>query len=83
MQQIKYWLCVCIFLAGLPQILIAEENNNVDEQDRRGITGTYHEGQIPDEMLEMSLARIRQLFAHEVGHTLGMHTMRKQDRLSR
>ncbi|MFC1776298.1 hypothetical protein ACFL3I_03020 [Pseudomonadota bacterium] len=65
MQQIKYWLCICIFLAGLPQILIAEENNNVDEQDRRGITGTYHEGQVPDEMLEMSLARIRQLFAHK------------------
>ena len=26
---------------------------------------------VPDTMLEMSLARIRQLSAHEVGHTLG------------
>jgi len=48
-----------------------------------GLLAPYHEGQVPDEMLEMSLARTRQLYAHEVGHTLGMHTMRKQDRLSR
>ena len=37
-----------------------------------GLLGPYTDGQLPDTMLEMSLARIRQLSAHEVGHTLGM-----------
>jgi hypothetical protein len=37
-----------------------------------GLLAPYKEGQVPDAMLEMSLARIRQLSAHEVGHTLGM-----------
>jgi hypothetical protein len=37
-----------------------------------GLLAPYAEGQIPDTMLEMSLARIRQLAAHEVGHTLGI-----------
>jgi len=37
-----------------------------------GLLAPYTDGQIPDTMLEMSLARIRQLSAHEVGHTLGM-----------
>ena len=36
-----------------------------------GLTGPYDDGDIPDAMLDMSLARIRQLSAHEVGHTLG------------
>ncbi len=37
-----------------------------------GLLAPYQQGQVPDAMLEMSLARIRQLSAHEVGHTLGM-----------
>jgi len=37
-----------------------------------GLLAPYKEDQVPDAMLEMSLARIRQLSAHEVGHTLGM-----------
>ncbi len=37
-----------------------------------GLLAPYVDGQVPDTMLEMSLARIRQLAAHEVGHTLGM-----------
>ena len=37
-----------------------------------GLLAPYNQGQVPDTMLEMSLARIRQLSAHEVGHTLGM-----------
>ncbi|MBT8072004.1 MAG: zinc-dependent metalloprotease [Gammaproteobacteria bacterium] len=37
-----------------------------------GLLAPYTDGQLPDTMLEMSLARIRQLSAHEVGHTLGM-----------
>ena len=31
----------------------------------------YADGSVPDTLLEMSLARIRQLAAHEVGHALG------------
>jgi hypothetical protein len=37
-----------------------------------GLLAPYRENGVPDDMLEMSLARIRQLSAHEVGHTLGM-----------
>ncbi len=38
-----------------------------------GLTSPYVEGdESPEEVREMSLARIRQLGAHEVGHTLGL-----------
>jgi hypothetical protein len=36
-----------------------------------GLLAPYEDESVPAEMLEMSLARIRQLSAHEVGHTLG------------
>ncbi len=36
-----------------------------------GLLAPYGQESVPSEMLEMSLARIRQLAAHEVGHTLG------------
>lgn len=36
-----------------------------------GLLAPYEDESVPPEMLEMSLARIRQLSAHEVGHTLG------------
>jgi len=36
-----------------------------------GLLAPYADETVPTEMLEMSLARIRQLSAHEVGHTLG------------
>jgi len=36
-----------------------------------GLIAPYEDRVVPPEMLEMSLARIRQLSAHEVGHTLG------------
>ncbi|MEJ2255511.1 MAG: DUF5117 domain-containing protein [Woeseiaceae bacterium] len=36
-----------------------------------GLLAPYDDANVPPEMLEMSLARIRQLSAHEVGHTLG------------
>ena len=36
-----------------------------------GLLAPYEDEMVPPEMLEMSLARIRQLSAHEVGHTLG------------
>jgi hypothetical protein len=37
-----------------------------------GLLAPYEDESVPDDMLEMSLARIRQLSAHEVGHTLGL-----------
>lgn len=37
-----------------------------------GLLAPYTDEEIPADMLEMSLARIRQLAAHEVGHTLGI-----------
>ncbi len=37
-----------------------------------GLLAPYAGDDVPDTMLEMSLARIRQLSAHEVGHTLGI-----------
>ena len=37
-----------------------------------GLLAPYVQDKVPDAMLEMSLARIRQLAAHEVGHTLGL-----------
>ena len=38
-----------------------------------GLLAPFGDGQLaPDAMLEMSLARLRQLAAHEVGHTLGL-----------
>jgi hypothetical protein len=46
-------------------------------QDRmifEGLAGTEHTGSgQPDDPVELSLARIRQLAAHEVGHTLGFN----------
>ncbi len=36
-----------------------------------GLLAPYDTDAIPDTMLEVSLARIRQLSAHEVGHTIG------------
>jgi hypothetical protein len=36
-----------------------------------GLLAPYVDDEVPDTMLQMALARIRQLSAHEVGHTLG------------
>lgn len=50
-----------------------------------GLLAPYEDEAVPPEMLEMALARIRQLSAHEVGHTLGFaHNMAAstQDRAS-
>lgn len=39
----------------------------------QGLLAPFEEGKaVPKDMLEMALARIRQLSAHEVGHTLGL-----------
>jgi hypothetical protein len=37
-----------------------------------GLLAPYTDEKVPPDMMEMSLARIRQLSAHEVGHTLGL-----------
>ena len=37
-----------------------------------GLLAPYDDETVPDAMLEMALARLRQLSAHEVGHTLGI-----------
>lgn len=37
-----------------------------------GLLSPYSTDDVPDDMKEMALARIRQLAAHEVGHTLGL-----------
>ncbi len=37
-----------------------------------GLLSPYRSDKVPDTMKEMALARIRQLAAHEVGHTLGL-----------
>ena len=37
-----------------------------------GFLSPYQDEAVPDQLLEFSLARIRQLAAHEVGHTLGL-----------
>ena len=37
-----------------------------------GLLSPYDGDAVPDTMLDMSLARIRQLSAHEVGHTIGI-----------
>ncbi|MEL7146180.1 MAG: zinc-dependent metalloprotease, partial [Bacteroidota bacterium] len=37
-----------------------------------GLLGPYQENEETGEMLDMSLARLRQLSAHEVGHTIGL-----------
>ncbi|MCH8073722.1 MAG: zinc-dependent metalloprotease [Proteobacteria bacterium] len=42
----------------------------------QGLLAPYDDEEKPDVMLQMALARIRQLAAHEVGHTLGIqHNM--------
>ncbi len=39
----------------------------------QGLVGEFEEGKTPsEEMMKMSLARLRQLAAHEIGHTLGL-----------
>jgi hypothetical protein len=50
-----------------------------------GLLSPFENENVPDDMKEMALARIRQLAAHEVGHTLGLahnYTASMDDRAS-
>ena len=38
----------------------------------QGLLQPFDGGEVSDEMMKMALARLRQLSAHEVGHTLGL-----------
>ena len=54
-------------------VLLGSLRVRQDYMIAEGLLAPYEAGTEPDpEMLEMALARIRQLSAHEVGHTLGI-----------
>jgi hypothetical protein len=54
-------------------VLLGSLRVRQDYMIAEGLLAPYEEGVEPDpDMLEMALARIRQLSAHEVGHTLGI-----------
>lgn len=56
-------------------VLLGSLRVRQDYMIAEGLLSPYKEGQTYDEnnpMLEMALARIRQLSAHEVGHTIGL-----------
>lgn len=54
-------------------VLLGSLRVRQDYMIAEGLLAPYEEGVDPDpEMLEMALARIRQLSAHEIGHTLGI-----------
>ncbi len=54
-------------------VLLGSLRVRQDYMIAEGLLAPYEEGRDPDpEMLEMALDRIRQLSAHEIGHTLGI-----------
>ena len=53
------------------QVTLGSLRVRQDYMIAEGLLAPYDDESVPPEMLEMSLARIRQLSAHEVGHTLG------------
>ncbi len=55
-------------------VLLGSLRVRQDYMIAEGLLAPYVEGDVPenDPMLQMALARIRQLSAHEVGHTLGI-----------
>lgn len=54
-------------------VLLGSLRVRQDYMIAEGLLAPYEEGVDPDpDMLEMALARIRQLSAHEIGHTLGI-----------
>jgi hypothetical protein len=52
-------------------VTLGSQRVRQDYMIAEGLLAPYETDDIPADMLEMSLARIRQLSAHEVGHTLG------------
>ena len=55
-------------------VLLGSLRVRQDYMIAEGLLAPYENGVVPDDdpMLEMALARIRQLSAHEIGHTLGI-----------
>jgi Met-zincin/Domain of unknown function (DUF5117) len=53
-------------------VTLGSQRIRQDYMIAEGLLAPYENENIPPEMLQMSLARIRQLSAHEVGHTLGL-----------
>lgn len=54
-------------------VLLGSLRVRQDYMIAEGLLASYEEGEEPDpQMLEMALNRIRQLSAHEIGHTLGI-----------
>ena len=53
-------------------VTLGSQRIRQDYMIAEGLLAPYKDEKIPPDMLEMSLARIRQLAAHEVGHTLGL-----------
>ncbi len=52
-------------------VTLGSQRVRQDYMIAEGLLAPYTSDTVPDDMIEMSLARIRQLAAHEVGHTLG------------
>ena len=53
-------------------VLLGSQRVRQDYMIAEGLLAPYKGNHVPPDMLEMALARIRQLAAHEVGHTLGL-----------
>lgn len=53
-------------------VLLGSQRVRQDYMIAEGLLAPYKEENVPPDMLDMALARIRQLSAHEVGHTLGL-----------
>jgi len=53
-------------------VTLGSQRIRQDYMIAEGLLAPYDDDKIPPDMLEMALARIRQLSAHEVGHTLGL-----------
>jgi hypothetical protein len=53
-------------------VTLGSQRIRQDYMIAEGLLAPYSGDKIPPDMLEMALARIRQLAAHEVGHTLGL-----------
>ncbi|GAB3320462.1 zinc-dependent metalloprotease [Hymenobacter humi] len=55
-------------------VSLGADRHRQDYLIAEGLLQPYEDGKpVPDQMEQLALARIRQLSAHEIGHTLGLH----------